>query len=66
MKVPDLALILPGGILPSDVLFPKRHDGTCSRCRTEIPVSDEGPLWLWHKSGAAWVFCSSCLWDDVK
>jgi hypothetical protein len=60
-----LAAMIPGGIKPTDHWHIRLNDGTCSRCRKEVP-DDDVPLMLF---GAAdnegdcdmLIYCEACL-----
>ncbi len=51
-------------ILPTDHLFVKTNDGTCSRCREAIAEA-EVPLILWSEKDPnyMWQFCTRCAFD---
>jgi hypothetical protein len=57
----DAATIIPGGIRPSDHWHRRTNDGTCSRCRREVP-EDDVPLLLWRNDGHDMLaYCERCL-----
>jgi hypothetical protein len=55
----DASAIIPGGIRPTDHWHIRRSDGTCSRCRREVPEKDV-PLYLW-KNDDMLTYCERCL-----
>ena len=57
----DLAQLLPGGIWPTDRWHIEKNDGTCSRCRRDVPEGDV-PLLVFAPAGHnALVYCERCL-----
>lgn len=58
--------VIPGGIRDSDHWHVITNDGTCSRCRQEVP-DDEVPLMLWDRSGMLMlIYCDRCLAGDAQ
>ncbi len=52
---------VPGGIRPTDHWRRGTNDGTCSRCRREVP-DDEVPLMFWSADGHDMlIYCEMCL-----
>jgi hypothetical protein len=57
----DIKRLIPGGIKPTDRWHRGTNDGTCSRCRKEVPERDV-PLMLWANDGEDMlIYCHACL-----
>lgn len=61
MTIVPIDALVPGGIKPTDHWHRITNDGTCSRCRREIP-DDEVPLMFWSDDGQDMlIYCEPCL-----
>lgn len=60
-RATHLTEIVPGGVLPTDYWHRVTNDGTCSRCRREVPDEDV-PLRLWRHNGRDMlIYCEACI-----
>jgi hypothetical protein len=58
--------IIPGGIRGDDFIHRKTTDGTCSRCREDIP-EDDFSLMLWSQDGEnLLIYCDKCCVKQKK
>ncbi len=55
-----IADIVPGGLKPGDHIHRKTNDGSCSRCRRQVP-EDEVPLMIWISGDDLLIYCGPCL-----
>ena len=63
MSVPywNAAQFVPCGVKPTDYWHRRTNDGTCSRCRAEVP-DHEVPLMMWSPDGHDMlIYCEACL-----
>jgi hypothetical protein len=61
MAVVSFADIIPGGVQAADHWHRRTDDGTCSRCRREVPDQDV-PLRVWSPNGQDMLtYCERCL-----
>lgn len=61
MTTLPIQAVVPGGIRSTDHWHRMTNDGTCSRCRREVP-DDEVPLMFWFQNGHDMlIYCALCL-----
>lgn len=61
MNPVSIDALVPGGILATDHVHVHTNDGTCSRCRREVP-DDDVPLMLWTDAAGErmLIYCQRC------
>ncbi len=61
MTTVPIEAFVPGGLRSTDHWHRGINDGTCSRCRREVP-DDEVPLMFWSPDGEDMlIYCELCL-----
>ena len=56
----DIAMFVPGGVLPDDHVHRGKHDNSCSRCGWTVP-NDEVPMMFWLSGDDLLIYCVTCL-----
>lgn len=58
--------LIPGGIRATDFIHIRTNDGTCSRCRKEVP-DEQVPLMLWlpPNSKRMLIYCEDCIGEQA-